>query len=161
MSSSAGHPPVTIISDSVTAISRKMADDNGIRLVTLFVNEGGLKYADATMDIDGFYSRIGQMTDPLPTSSQPARGEVLTVSYGETTVFEKVRTYSRALALMASTFEEEAWSREAIQPVVGHAVDVIPVSPVIGSHVGPAVGIAYQCLSALPGKAAMVPEFSV
>ena len=42
--------------------------------------------------------------------------------------------------------------REAIEPVVGHAVEVLPVSPVIGVHVGPAVGIAYECERPVPGK---------
>ena len=44
------------------------------------------------------------------------------------------------------------WAREAIEPVVGHAVEVLPVSPVIGVHVGPAVGIAYECERPVPGK---------
>ena len=37
------------------------------------------------------------------------------------------------------------WAREAIEPVVGHAVEVLPVSPVIGVHVGP-------CERPVPGK---------
>lgn len=304
-SPSDGHRPVAIISDSVTGISHGIAEEMGIRLVTLFVNEGGREYADATMDIDEFYSRIGQMVDPLPTSSQPARGEVLaafteeadagrdvvaifmsskmsgtyvaavdvvrevasthpgwhchvidsatnsydeglpvlagarlarqgasvdevacvvcaavpccrflfapasfkflraggrigsaaalaagilrlapvlTVSQEETSVFGKVRTYPKALSLMASTFKKEIdahglvdvvvhyigpkgpaqkWESEVIRPIVGHAVDLVPVSPVIGTHVGPAVGIAYQCLSVLPGKVDRVSEFSL
>ena len=35
---------------------------------------------------------------------------------------------------------------------MGHAVEVLPVSPVIGVHVGPAVGLAYECERAVPGK---------
>ena len=45
-----------------------------------------------------------------------------------------------------------AWAREVVEPLVGHAVDVLPVSPVIGLHVGPAVGIAYECARSLTGK---------
>ncbi|MFR5827739.1 MAG: hypothetical protein ACLUE1_01005 [Adlercreutzia equolifaciens] len=34
----------------------------------------------------------------------------------------------------------------------GNTVEVLPVSPVIGVHVGPAVGIAYECERPVPGK---------
>ena len=49
---------------------------------------------------------------------------------------------------------EEAirWAREAIEPVCGRNVAVVPVSPVIGLHVGPAVGVAYECERPIPGK---------
>ena len=33
----------------------------------------GVEYEDATMDLDDFYSRIDQMVDDLPTSSQPSQ----------------------------------------------------------------------------------------
>ena len=39
-----------------------------------------------------------------------------------------------------------------MEPLIGRAVSVLPGSPVIGLHVGPAVGIAYECASALKGK---------
>lgn len=39
-----------------------------------------------------------------------------------------------------------------VEPLLGRTVPVLPVSPVIGLHVGPAVGIAYECASALAGK---------
>lgn len=35
---------------------------------------------------------------------------------------------------------------------MGRAVEVHPVSPVVGLHVGPAVGIAYECAAPLDGK---------
>ena len=31
-------------------------------------------------------------------------------------------------------------------------VSVLPVSPVVGLHVGPAVGVAYECAHAISGK---------
>lgn len=98
---------------------------------------------------------------------------VLTVADWETATLAKVRTWKKTLARMADTFKEEIeanglarvvvhyigsaapavkWAREAIEPVVGRAVDVLPVSPVIGVHVGPAVGLAYECERPLPGK---------
>ena len=45
-----------------------------------------------------------------------------------------------------------AWAREVVEPLIGRTVSVLPVSPVIGLHVGPAVGLAYECASALAGK---------
>lgn len=98
---------------------------------------------------------------------------VLTVADWETSTLAKVRTWKKTLAYMADTFKEEVaeyglklvvvhyigsaapaakWAREAIEPIVGRAVEVLPVSPVIGVHVGPAVGIAYECERPVPGK---------
>ena len=98
---------------------------------------------------------------------------VLTVRDGQATTLAKVRTRKKALDKIVQTFKADveayglkrvmvhyigdknpavAWAREVIEPLVGHAVDVLPVSPVIGLHVGPAVGIAYECASAVAGK---------
>ena len=98
---------------------------------------------------------------------------IFTVSDGETTTFAKVRTQKKALATIACKFETDIeefglknaivhyigsagparkWAREVIGPLCGREVPVVPVSPVIGLHVGPAVGIAYECEHVLPGK---------
>ena len=99
---------------------------------------------------------------------------VLTVSNAETSTFAKVRTYKKALAAIVNQVEKDIrehgglkrivvhyigasepahqWARDVVEPLVGKAVDVRPVSPVIGCHVGPAMGIAYQCNRPLPGK---------
>ena len=90
---------------------------------------------------------------------------ILTVENGETTTFAKVRTRSKALAEMAAKFSSdvasyglkqvivhyigdpapaEEFARRFVEPLAGGAVRVIPVSPVIGLHVGPAVGIVYE-----------------
>lgn len=90
---------------------------------------------------------------------------ILTVENGETQTFAKVRTQGRALAEIAKTFTEEAaeyglvnvivhyigesepaekFAAEFIEPVAGHPVRVLPVSPVIGLHVGQAVAVVYQ-----------------
>ncbi|HAM15102.1 MAG TPA: DegV family protein, partial [Eggerthellaceae bacterium] len=37
-------------------------------------------------------------------------------------------------------------------PLCGREVPVVPVSPCIGTHVGPAVGVAYECNHPIPGK---------
>lgn len=98
---------------------------------------------------------------------------VLTVADWETATLAKVRTWKKTLARMVDTFKGDIetfglkrvvvhyigaaapavqWAREAVEPVVGHAVEVLPVSPVIGVHVGPAVGLAYECERPVPGK---------
>ncbi len=98
---------------------------------------------------------------------------VLTVSDGEATTLAKVRTRKKALEKIVATFKDDVerhglknmvvhyigdkapavqWARDVVEPLVGRTVQVLPVSPVIGLHVGPAVGIAYECASALAGK---------
>jgi DegV family protein with EDD domain len=90
---------------------------------------------------------------------------ILTVERGETQTFAKVRTQTRALAEITRTFTEdiaaygfkqvivhyiadkelaERYAAEQIEPLAGGPVRVIPVSPVIGLHVGPAVAIVYE-----------------
>jgi DegV family protein with EDD domain len=90
---------------------------------------------------------------------------ILTVEGGEVTTFSKVRTRGRALAEIARVLSDdiaahglaqvivhyigdpapaEQFAREHIEPLAGCPVRVIPVSPVIGLHVGPAVGIVYE-----------------
>ena len=89
---------------------------------------------------------------------------ILTVEEGETQTFARVRTQGRALAEMTRKFKEDTtayglsnvcvhyisdlqtardYARAQIEPLVGEPVRVIPVSPVIGLHVGPAVAIVY------------------
>lgn len=99
---------------------------------------------------------------------------VLTVVDGIPQAMAKVRTQKKALAKMVSILEEDVaacgglknlvvhyigektpaltWAHEVIEPLLGRSVDVKPVSPVVGLHVGPAVGIAYECNEALAGK---------
>ena len=89
---------------------------------------------------------------------------ILTVENGETQTFARVRTQAKALAEMTRVFSADVdrfglaeacvhfisdagtaqrYAREQIEPIVGDKVRVIPVSPVIGLHVGPAVGLVY------------------
>lgn len=91
---------------------------------------------------------------------------ILTVRDGETATFAKVRTQARALTEMARQFGEdiercglkqvvvhyiadrptaEQFARDQIAPLAGdHEIRIIPVSPVIGVHVGPAVALCYE-----------------
>lgn len=99
---------------------------------------------------------------------------VLTVTDGSVRVLAKVRSQKKALARILAQLDEDIhqagglkrlvvhyigskepaikWAREVVEPLVGHSVDVVPVSPVVGCHVGPAMGIAYQCNNPLALK---------
>jgi len=90
---------------------------------------------------------------------------ILTVEEGAVVTFAKVRTQSRALAEITSKLTEDisayglkqvvvhyivdrdsaqTYAHEQIEPLAGGPVRVIPVSPVIGVHVGPAIGVVYE-----------------
>jgi len=98
---------------------------------------------------------------------------IFTVTDGETATFAKVRTHGKAVKAIVEKFKSDIdefglrnvvvhyigspdealkWAREVIEPLCGKPVSVVPVSPVIGLHVGPAVGIAYECEKPLPGR---------
>jgi len=90
---------------------------------------------------------------------------ILTVECGETQTFAKVRTQGRALTQIARQFADDVaayglvrvvvhfigeagpaqqFATELIEPIAGEAVRVLPVSPVVGLHVGQAVAVVYQ-----------------
>ena len=115
--------------------------------------------------------RIGGAAALLGTLIQLS--PVLTVTDGAAATLAKVRTRKKALERIAATFRADieklglkrvavhyigdkapalAWAREVVEPLIGRTVKVLPVSPVIGLHVGPAVGIAYECASAVASK---------
>lgn len=90
---------------------------------------------------------------------------ILTVEDGKTSVVEKVRTNSKAIEKMLSIFmndikekglgkvvihhinceEEGRKLAEKIEVHINEKVEIMPIGPVIGVHVGPgAIGIAYN-----------------
>ncbi len=105
---------------------------------------------------------------------------ILTVKDGEASTAGKTRTQKRAMAKIVKIWQEdvaacglrnltvhyigsktpaEEWAEEVINPLVGFKVRVVPASPVIGVHVGPAVGIAYECAERIKDKFTdIVPE---
>ncbi|MDO4850558.1 MAG: DegV family protein [Actinomycetota bacterium] len=104
---------------------------------------------------------------------------ILTVFDGEVEVAGKYPTFNKSVSKIAKMFERdvrrfglveatvhyigprepaEEWARDVIEPIAQAPVDVLPVSPVIGVHVGPALGIVYHCDSTLPGKFTNPPE---
>lgn len=98
---------------------------------------------------------------------------ILTVKDGKADTFAKVRTRRKALDRMVRQFSADIeacglkrvavqyigdrgpaqeWARAVIDPLVGFKVDIFPVSPVIGVHVGPALGLCYECERPVEGK---------
>ena len=91
---------------------------------------------------------------------------VLTVENSVTSTYSKVRTYQKALAAMrdkvgadmaqcggikraclhtiADSEHIGEFRDNLIVPLIGMNVDLIPLGPVIGAHVGPAVAIVYE-----------------
>lgn len=67
---------IRIVTDSVSSIPSAVAEENGIEIVTMYLNRDGVEYEDATMDIDAFYKDIYEMVDDIPTSSQPSQGQL-------------------------------------------------------------------------------------
>ncbi len=91
---------------------------------------------------------------------------VLTVKQGKADIFAKTRSRKKALDKIIATFKADIdqyglknvvvhyigdktpaidWAKDVIEPLLGKVVRVIPVSPVVGLHVGPAIGISYEC----------------
>jgi DegV family protein with EDD domain len=97
---------------------------------------------------------------------------IITVKDGFASTYAKVRTQKRALAKIVDVFKQDVeenglknvavhyiGSRKAaeewagsIESSVGRDVLIVPASPVIGLHVGPALGLAYECENPLPNK---------
>ena len=70
---------VAVVTDSTQYMPRELADEQGIRQVSLYVGWQGQPERELEMDgFDGFYRRLG--SDPeLPTTSQPSIGDFLAV----------------------------------------------------------------------------------
>lgn len=99
---------------------------------------------------------------------------VLTVKDGTAQVAAKVRSRKKALMRIIEMLEADIeasgglkhlvvqyigdkapaleWAKEVVEPLIKKSVRVLPVSPVIGLHVGPAIGIAYECNEPLKDK---------
>ena len=72
-------PPVVVATDSTHYLPRSLADDLGLRQVSLYVGWSGESERELEMDgFDRFYERLGK--DPeLPSTSQPSIGDFLAV----------------------------------------------------------------------------------
>lgn len=95
---------------------------------------------------------------------------VLTADDGETGVAGKARTHGRALEVITRLMKSDVercgikqvfvqtiadvthgveFARTHIEPIVKRDVPVVPIGPVIGLHVGPAVGVTYETIEPL------------
>lgn len=105
---------------------------------------------------------------------------ILTVRDGMPVDVAKGRTQKKAIAQAFEQFKSDVetkglkdavvhyigspepaleWARTKVEPFLGHAVRVLPVSPVIGLHTGPSIGVAYTCEQPLEGKLTERPDF--
>ncbi len=134
-----------------------------LRSRILFVPDS-LAFLKAGGRIGAASALLGQMVKISP---------ILTVIDGRADTFAKVRTRKRAISAMVERFKNDVdrcglkrvvvhyigkktealeQLRRQVEEVAGRAVDVLPVSPVLGAHVGPAIGMAYECLDTIKGK---------
>lgn len=95
---------------------------------------------------------------------------ILTAANGSTAVAGAVRTYAKALKRMATLMQADAdrlgisravvqhvaheddatvFAREMIEPIAGSPVPIVRVPAVVGIHVGPAIGVAYETIDAI------------
>ncbi len=170
-SSSCGYDEAWPVFDAVAARAAGEDLEGCTRAVLKGIESTRFLFTPETLTFLQKGGRIGNAAALLGNLIQLS--PVLTVRDGQATTLAKVRTRKKALDKIVQTFKADveayglkrvmvhyigdknpavAWAREVIEPLVGHAVDVLPVSPVIGLHVGPAVGIAYECARLLTGK---------
>lgn len=105
---------------------------------------------------------------------------ILSVVDGEACHLGKARSQKKAMEMIVRILEEdiavhglkdlvvhyigskkpaEKWAEEVINPLIGFKARVVPASPVIGVHVGPAVGVAYELKSRIAEKySSTIPE---
>jgi len=70
---------VAIVADTTGYLPQELVQDNGIQLVSLYVNWEDASEREADMpNFDDFYGRL-RTTDRLPTTSQPSIGDFLDV----------------------------------------------------------------------------------
>jgi DegV family protein with EDD domain len=138
--------------DAVVAAALRMVE----RTRLLFVPET-LEFLRRGGRIGGASALVGSLLQIKP---------ILTVVNGQTDVFSKVRTKQKAVGTIVGTLatdmrekgglggvivhhiHDEAAGRDLaarVADVVGHPVDIHPIGPAIGAHVGPgAVAVVYH-----------------
>ena len=74
-------PPVTVVSDTTGYLPTEIVEQNGIRLVSLYVNFDGGERTERELDMpdfDRFYDEL-RSAQRLPTTSQPSVGDFTAV----------------------------------------------------------------------------------
>ena len=131
-----------------------IVEDNIRRSKFLFIPDT-LEYLKKGGRIGGASALLGTIFQIVP---------ILTVVDGKTEMFNKVRTKKRAIQTMIDKFIEDTTKHglgevmihhindvegaltfaKIVEGVVGKKIDIDPIGPVIGTHVGPgALGIVY------------------
>ena len=170
-SSSCGYDEAWPVFDAVAARAAGEDLEGCTRAVLKGIESTRFLFTPETLTFLQKGGRIGNAAALLGNLIQLS--PVLTVTDGAAATLAKVRTRKKALERIAATFRADieklglkrvavhyigdkapalAWAREVVEPLIGRTVKVLPVSPVIGLHVGPAVGIAYECASAVASK---------
>ena len=170
-SSSCGYDEAWPVFDAVAARAAGEDLEGCTRAVLKGIESTRFLFTPETLTFLQKGGRIGNAAALLGNLIQLS--PVLTVSDGKATTLAKVRTRKKALDRIVTEFKKDveqhglkhvvvhyigdktpavAWAHEVVEPLLGRTVQVLPVSPVIGLHVGPAVGLAYECASALAGK---------
>ena len=137
-----------------------IAQDNIKRSKFLFIPDT-LEYLKKGGRIGGASALLGTIFQIKP---------ILTVVNGKTELFDKVRTKKRAIQTMVDKFVEDITKHglgeviihhindvegalafaKIVEQYIGKRVDIVPIGPVIGTHVGPgALGIVYYTESDL------------
>jgi len=137
-----------------------IAQDNIKRSKFLFIPDT-LEYLKKGGRIGGASALLGTIFQIKP---------ILTVVNGKTELFDKVRTKKRAIQTMVDKFIEDITKHglgeviihhindvegalafaKIVEKCIGKRVDIAPIGPVIGTHVGPgALGIVYYTKSNL------------
>ncbi|MBV9212919.1 MAG: DegV family protein [Actinobacteria bacterium] len=71
--------PVAVVSDTTAYLPAQVVEENGIRLVSLYVNFGDDMVRESDVrDYPAFFDRL-RSADAMPTTSQPSVGDFLTV----------------------------------------------------------------------------------
>ncbi len=129
----------------------------------LFVPES-LDFLSAGGRIGGAAALLGNLIKIVP---------IITVKDGIPQPIAKVRTMKKAIQAMVDAFEQDVSNCglkrvcvhymgektdalneliKKVENIAGEPVECMPVSPVLGVHVGPAIGMAYECQSYVPDK---------
>lgn len=137
-----------------------------VAAATAMIERTRFLFVPATLEYLRRGGRIGNASALIGSLLQVR--PILTVTDGQTDVFAKVRTTRKALDTIVDAFaadirdkgglgdaivhhiHDEAAGRslaERISEVAGRAIDICPIGPAIGAHVGPgAVAVVYHTL---------------
>ena len=150
------------------AVYQGKSVDEVINIVKDNIKRSKFLFIPDTLDYLKKGGRIGGASALLGTIFQIK--PILTVVDGKTELFNKVRTKKRAIQTMIDKFIEDITKHglgevmihhinnvegalafaKTVEEYIGKAIDIAPIGPVIGTHVGPgALGIVYYTESNL------------